>query len=88
MKSTYITAIGIAVVLALWFASGQLTTDADSATDTAASAVADIPIRRVRTRLSQAESRYVQIVARGKTEAKRMVAVKAETSGRVVGIPV
>ena len=43
---------------------------------------------RVRTRLSQAESFVTQTVSSGRTEAKRSVEVKAETSGRVVFLPV
>lgn len=43
---------------------------------------------RVQTRMSQAAPYTVQIRASGQTEAKRSVEVRAESSGRVVALPV
>jgi multidrug efflux system membrane fusion protein len=86
MKRTYLSALGIAAAMIVWFASGQL--GSEPADPAAAPAGPDKPLRRVRTLRSEAEPRSVQIVARGRTEAKRIVEVRAETSGRVVAVPI
>ena len=89
MKSTYATAVVIAVVLLLWLGSGQFSAgqpDAAEVADSTEESVKKVP--RVRTEISRAELFVVQVSASGNTQAKRSVQVKAETSGRVVKLPV
>lgn len=84
-------AIGIAVAIALWFATGIFTGSENTGPeltaaeqDAAASAVAT----RVRVTESTAELRRGSIIIRGRTEAKRAVEVRAETQGTVARLPV
>ena len=89
MKSTFATAVVIAVVLLLWLGSGQFSAgqpDAAEVADSTEESVKKVP--RVRTEISRAELFVVQVSASGNTQAKRSVQVKAETSGRVVKLPV
>ncbi|MBT5701752.1 MAG: efflux RND transporter periplasmic adaptor subunit [Gammaproteobacteria bacterium] len=87
MKSTYTIATMTTIVLVTWLMSGQL--DVPEATGDAD--VASTPhddIARVQTRLSQAMPYTVKITASGQTEAKRLVKLRAESSGRIVNLPV
>lgn len=86
MRPTVVWALVIALVLGAWLASGQL-----EMTDPVAVAKADSPpaaLVSVRAETRTAQPRVVQITARGKTEAKRSVTVKAQTSGRVEILPI
>lgn len=95
MKKTYLIAGLIVAVMTLWMLSGVFRSEhgsanPDSVPDTSAqdgsSKTAAVP--RVRTRHLVAQPQRVEIVLRGRTEAKRVVDVKAETGGRVVAVPV
>lgn len=88
MKSTYTIALTIAVALTLWLASGQFGADEPDAGQAADGVVREEKIQRVRTRTSRASDHVVQVVASGRMEAKRSVEVRAETSGRVIAMPV
>ncbi|MEQ8860057.1 MAG: efflux RND transporter periplasmic adaptor subunit [Pseudomonadales bacterium] len=95
MRGTYITASIIALFIVLWLLSGQLgdddavqsTTLAQSSRERAAQAEDTAPTR-VRARVIQAVPQVQEVVLRGRTENKRTVDVKAETTGRVVERPV
>ncbi|MBX3707867.1 MAG: efflux RND transporter periplasmic adaptor subunit [Pseudomonadales bacterium] len=95
MRGTYITAIVIATLIGLWLFSGQMgqdpmpdhptLADANSRRAAAASDAEPVPVR---ARVIQASARVEEVVLRGKTENKRSLEVKAETSGRVIARPV
>ncbi len=90
MKRSYIVAAAIAVGIVLWMLSGQFESPrAKSADETAAAQPAsqkqDFAVR-ARTFQSQPHNSELQI--RGRTEALRIVEVRAETSGRVIALPV
>ena len=93
MRSTYITAIVIAILIALWFYSGGeeevLITDsiADSNRENARLA-SDGPITRVQVQVSNASEQSQVVTLRGKTENKRTVEVKNELAGTIVERPV
>lgn len=95
MKKTYLIAGLIITVVSLWMLTGvfkshdepaeQKTSSGEEAKGTATGAS---NTARVRTRHLTAQPQRIEIVLRGRTEAKRMVDVKAETGGRVVVVPV
>jgi multidrug efflux system membrane fusion protein len=95
MRTTYITATVIALLILGWLFSGQLGdtepvrhgTLAERNAAAAASA-ADRELTRVRAAVINASPQVQYIVLRGKTDNKRSVDVKAETSGRIVDRPV
>ncbi|MCZ6887994.1 MAG: efflux RND transporter periplasmic adaptor subunit [Gammaproteobacteria bacterium] len=96
MRTTYITAIIIAVLTALWLASGQLNNDttvtrhptlAQLNAQTAAS-IEDKAPTRVRARIIEAQPKTALVRLRGRTESKRTVEVRAETVGRIIDRPV
>lgn len=86
MRPTYVWAIGIAVALLVWLASGQLGPLTEASEVEPEISQPDLVTVRVETR--QAEPYVTQITARGKTEAKRSVTVRAQTGGRVEILPV
>lgn len=87
-RSHYI-AIGIAVAILLWFATGLFSSGSNGNGLTAAEQeAANAVVPRVRVTESQATIRQSFITVRGRTEAKRAVHVRAETQGRVVELPV
>lgn len=95
MRGTYITASIIALLLVLWLLSGQVGKDPNPDHPTLAEAqrergaeAQDSAPAQVRARVVQAVPQIREVVLRGRTENKRTVAVKAETSGRVVERPV
>ena len=91
MRSTYVWAVAIAVLLISWLASGQLdqevvayeTSIADRNTENL-TLMSDQAPTQVRVVLSQAQmqTRYANV--RGKTQNKRTVEVRTEIPGRVV----
>ncbi|HET6220643.1 MAG TPA: efflux RND transporter periplasmic adaptor subunit [Dongiaceae bacterium] len=89
IKTSYVIAIGIAVAAAAWVLSGQIASH-DTVTEAEAKAEADaLPeavVPRVRVREQHAEPRALEIILRGKTEASRMVVVRAETRSKVIDI--
>ena len=95
MRATYITAILIALAIGLWLFSGQLDKEEAVRHDTLAeqnrqssARQQDAEPTRVRARVINASPQIQHVVLRGKTENKRTVSVKAETTGRIVDRPV
>lgn len=95
MRTTYIYAAIIAVLIALWLLSGQLGDNEDirhatlaDQNSTASAAEEDRAPTRVRARTSQAQRYAASIGVRGRTQNKRSVQARAETRGRVVRRPV
>jgi membrane fusion protein, multidrug efflux system len=91
MRGTYVTAMVIALVIGLWLLSGQIDREDTVVHTTLAEANREIAARaqdaapaRVRARIVHAQPQFRQVVLRGRTENKRTVEVKAETSGRIV----
>lgn len=95
MRTTYITATAIGILILGWLLSGQLGKEDTIRHDTLAEqkreAMArqeDHEITRVRAKVINASPQMQYVVLRGKTENKRTVQVKAETSGKIVERPV
>ncbi len=96
MSKNLVSALIVAVVVAVWLGSGLLSSDSAPAEHTPlarqqqadAAGPADPGITRVRAQVIQARPRARYLVLRGRTESKRAVAVKAEISGKVVSRPV
>jgi multidrug efflux system membrane fusion protein len=88
MKNSYLIAILIALAVAGWLLSGQFGREEDhaEAAAPAAAAVAEAPPPKVRVADRVAEPHIAEIVLRGRTEAARIVELKAETRGKVVEI--
>jgi len=100
LKKQYLVAIGLVIVIAAWMLVPRGEDDRDeryASTDSDrtvtaiaddgsanASSAADFTVRAKRSRLDT----YTQTVSvRGRTQAFRLVDVRAETAGRVVGTP-
>lgn len=103
MKKQYFVALGLTIIVTLWMfvPRGERTSDdryaaaengtaevtvfaEDASPDAVAAAGADFAVRA--TRLSV--QNFTQTVSvRGRTQANRLVNVRAETSGRVIGTP-
>lgn len=95
MRTTTITAVVIAALIALWLFSGQLNRPEDAPLtsladqrEAQAAKLEDLAPTRVRARVSQATAKTRDIRLRGRTENKRTVAVASEITGRVVERPV
>lgn len=95
MRTTYITAGVIALLIGLWLLSGQLGKEEPPPQKTLAEQNRERAARQedkaptpVRARVVQAERQVRSVRVRGRTENKRTVAVKAETTGRIVDRPV
>lgn len=95
MRTTYITATVIAAALLIWLFSGQLATNGPVRHASLAQQQAledardkDREPTRVRGHIIQASPQTREVVLRGRSENKRTVEVRAETSGRVVARPV
>jgi len=90
MRTTYITAAVIALVIGLWLLSGQIGHSGPAghptlseANQQAAAAAEDEVVTRVRARIIRSELKTSNVLVRGRTENKRTVEVKAETGGRI-----
>ena len=101
MKKTYFLAGLIVVFMTLWMLSGVFksgtaeqgeesgTIETDGKMNASASKEREsLEAKRVRTRHMVAQPQRMEIVLRGRTEAKRVVDIKAETGGRVIAVPV
>ena len=86
MRSTFVWAIGITLVLSAWLVSGQFQST-DERLGSQGEKAADALVS-VRAETRTAQSHVVQITVRGKTQAKRSVTVKAQTGGRVEILPI
>ena len=96
MRGTYITALLITVVIGIWLLSGFLTAEdrvsehpslAEANGRGTQASAPDAPTP-VRARTIHASERSELLTLRGRTENKRTVEVRAETSGRVIARPV
>ena len=90
MIKSIVTSLIIAAAVGAWVLSGQFGEEtADAAADGAQQALGNTGAKElvhVRIRELAATERTREVVLRGRTEAMRRVAVKAETSGRVVEV--
>ena len=91
MRSTYLWAVGIAVLLLAWLASGQLNQEPVVFDPSIAerneqdlNQLSDQTPTRVRVVQSQAQLKTRYASVRGKTQNKRTVQVRTEIQGRVV----
>ncbi len=84
LKPAYQWAAGIAVVVVLWVASGQLTGHAKPHDDAAAAGTGGVT--QVRVALLVSSQRDATITVRGRTQAKQAVDVRAEVEGVVQAI--
>ncbi|WP_339831597.1 efflux RND transporter periplasmic adaptor subunit [uncultured Parvibaculum sp.] len=90
LNRSQLIAIGIAVVIAVWFVSG-LFGGSNGATDEMTAAerdAANATVPQVRVVTSTAATRQGMVTIRGRTAAKRAVEVRAETQGTVSELPV
>lgn len=93
MRSTYITALVITVVIGIWLMSGFLTAEDRVSEHPSLAEANGRPAQAsdpapVRARTIHASKRPELLTLRGRTENKRTVEVRAETRGRVVARPV
>ena len=89
MKSSVIIATVIAVGVAGWILSGQMGgRETPPSTAVASADESAQPLPRVRVRRSRAEERVRELSLFGRTEADRTVLLKAQTAGRIAGLPV
>lgn len=92
MKRSYLIAAGIAFAAAGWILSGQVdgNIETDRAEPASAPAAAEVAVAlpQVRVRSSTARERVSELVLFGRSEAERMVELRAETAARVVAIKV
>ena len=92
MRGTYITAIVIAVLTALWLGSGQFLGEPTveshptlaELNEKNAAALQDKDPTKVRARVVHSSVQTRSVRVRGRTENKRTVQVRAETVGRVI----
>ena len=85
MNASKLLAAVIGFVLLGWLISGQfLRSESESVIDAEKINSAMIRVRAVRSR---AQATEIQIVASGKSQAKRSVKVRAEVSGKVIALP-
>ncbi len=93
MKSSYIIAGGVAVAVAGWIYSGQFRAEelpegTSKVVMVQSAEKKSEQLARVRTRISVASEHPRNLILFGRTEASRMVDVRAETAGRIVALPV
>lgn len=93
MRTTYVTAIIIAIVIGLWLLSGDhdnelITASIADENRESARVAKDGPITRVRVEVFDATEQPRTVTLRGKTENKRTVEVKNELSGTIIERPV
>jgi multidrug efflux system membrane fusion protein len=87
LKKTYIIALIIAVVLGGWLYSGVFNADSSADEVVVDEIRSEQMTPRVRVASSQAQPYTAQVIANGRTQAKRTVQVRSETSGRVIELP-
>ncbi|HQQ62280.1 MAG TPA: efflux RND transporter periplasmic adaptor subunit [Pseudomonadales bacterium] len=90
IKKTYILAGSIVVVVTVWMLTGVFRhkESPEQATVTATGQKVTTPASRVRISHLVAQPQRMEVVVRGRTEAKRVVNVKAEIGGRIIAVPV
>ena len=88
ISESYIWAGIIVVIVFLWMISGQVGSDsAQSSVETDPMAESGEQAVSVRGAQLQAKNHIQTILIRGRTEASRIVTVRAETVGRVISVP-
>ncbi len=90
LKTTHKLAIIIALIVCLWMLSGHLFSDKEeeATKDTGFTNLARSTIAKVRIQHLIAEAQRIEITLRGRTEAKRIVDIKAEMGGRIIATPI
>ena len=90
MKKTYVVAIIIGVAVTLWMTSGFLfpKKHSNAHKDAEFKTMTRHDIAQVRIQHMTAQPERLVITVRGRTQAKRVVSIKAEAGGRVVSVPV
>lgn len=89
VKKTYFVAIAIGLSIAIWMASGLLKDHSESQhSDSEFKSLTRTEMAKVRVRHLVAQPQRIEVTLRGKTQAKRIVAIKAEMGGRIVATPV
>jgi len=90
LKPTYKLAIIIFGLVCLWMLSGILFSNKEKSesADQGFAQVARDSIAKVRVRHLIAQAQRIELTLRGRTEAKRIVDIKAEMGGRIVSTPV
>ena len=98
MKTSFLTALAIALAVGAWLGSSYLSSDTGDAKPSSDRSVSEAAGREpdgtaapaepvaVRVRTLVAQKRAREVVVRGRTEALREVLVKAEIDGRVVAV--
>lgn len=84
---TYLIAIGIFIVLSIWMLTGMFKSTPEAATETVVASQSKAPTQ-VRTRTITIENKELSVSLRGRTEAKRIVDVHAEISGKLISTPI
>ena len=95
MRKTYLYATGIAIAIGVWLLSGQIgkppvaeqPTLAEANAIRAASKQDAAPVN-VRARVINATPQFDELTLRGRTENKRSLVVKSETTGRIIERPI
>ncbi len=90
LHRSHMIAIGTAIAIILWFATGLFNGDGNNGPELTAAEqeAANATVARVRVSESVATMRRGSIIIRGRTEAKRAVEVRAETQGTIAKLPV
>lgn len=88
MKKTYVMAATLIGLLILWMLSGIIFPSEKHEEVTIESATGNKDVVRVRTRIIEAELQGIELAVMGKTEAKRVVDIKAEIGGKIIATPV
>lgn len=89
MKKTYLVAIAIGIGITLWMVSGVLNKHTGNHNkDSEFKTLSRGETAKVRTQHMKAEPQRIEVTLRGKTQAKRIVSIKAEMGGRIIATPV
>lgn len=89
MKKTYLIAVIIVGAIALWMISGVIFPSAKHQGISIEQETASVkPPVKVRVVHLTAKDQHIEVVLMGKTEAKRVVDIKAEIGGRIISTPV
>jgi multidrug efflux system membrane fusion protein len=89
VKKTYLIAAIIIGVISLWMFSGVIfPSNKHEVLSIEEQTATDKPPVKVRAMHIKAKQQFMEVVLMGKTEAKRVVDIKAEIGGRVISTPV
>lgn len=83
---SWLISAGITIAITLWLASGHVGGGSKSYDDAQSTQISAAPRASVRVRQQTAEEVTRNIVVNGRTAPARVVALNAETDGRVVGV--